>query len=158
MGPNGVKYDASGKPAYPGTYLAAIIILGVGLALGIFAIIQNVQSTNEAAQILGDSDPLIGQLRMLMFVSIITFVVNIGSFIGLVTGQKWGRILYTAVFVINIIFVFVVVAGMPQGGQIIGGMIPSLILPILVIIFMWLPNATAYLNAMTEWRARQQVR
>lgn len=153
IGQDGLKYDPTGKPRYPGTYLASIIILSIGVAAGIFGIITSVANVNEIAEWLGEDNEVVGQLRVLMYMTIATFIINVGAFIGIVLGFPWGRIVYTAVFVVNTIAVIVVLSGIRELSAPVPW--PSLLLPILVIVFLWLPTSTAYIKAMARYRQGQ---
>lgn len=152
----GLKYDAAGKPKYPAPYLAAIIVLGIGLAFSLFSVMQSFSSVGDVAAVLGDDHELTGKIRVLAWLTLATVIVNAAAFVGIVLGMAWGRIVYPVMFVINIIAVLIVFAGLGGINVVDVTSLISLILPILVIVALWVPISTQYLKAMAQWRQRQQ--
>lgn len=152
----GLKYDAAGKPKYPGPYLAAVIVLGIGLVFALFSVMQSFGSVGDVAALLGDDHEITGKIRLLAWLTLATVIINAVAFVGIVLGLAWGRVVYPVMFGINIIAVLIIFAGLGGINVVDVTSLISLILPILVIVALWVPISTQYLKAMAQWRQRQQ--
>ena len=151
--PGGVAYDATGKPKYPGLYLAAMIVLCVGVLFAFISLPISFSDAQQVTDLLGPNHEITGKMYLLVWIGVATLIVNSAALVAIILGLAWGRIVYTATFVINLIVVIVVLSGLDGGNVFTPASLLTLALPVLVIVALWITPSTRYLNAMSKWRA-----